>query len=229
MRTFNVPLHSPLYPNPPYFYEDFKKISVICEVETKNLVEIIPEPLELGDTNTIEIYVMSTEKNTLGPFKEGGVVIPVKYKDTIGGTIAYMYVTSDAALCCGREIWGYPKKIADIAFEENGGEIKGNVNREGIDIISVSCKLNGKEIEMPKLYPRFLVRIIPKVDGPGIESKKVVLVEAESKDIQVRTGEAFLKLGHSSVDPIYKIEPINIIGAIYTSCKLHLPYGKELR
>ncbi len=51
----------------------------------------------------------------------------------------YEYVTTDDALCGGREVWGYSKKFAGVTVEEQaGGRIRARVERRGEVLIDAA-------------------------------------------------------------------------------------------
>jgi acetoacetate decarboxylase len=48
------------------------------------------------------------------------------------------------AMAGGREIWGYPKKIANIALQREGDTVEGWTERHGIQFMKVKANLSGK-------------------------------------------------------------------------------------
>jgi hypothetical protein len=82
---------------------------------------------------------------SIGPYNECGVAIAVTPPDTrlpwiplysllrhpdknrIGFHILDLPVTTAAACAAGREIWGYPKFVAEIGFSQKGREFSGSV------------------------------------------------------------------------------------------------------
>jgi acetoacetate decarboxylase len=57
----------------------------------------------------------------------------------------WMIVNDDTALIYGRELLGYPKKMAEIPFEDDGKEITASLTRRGVEVISVSAERIKKE------------------------------------------------------------------------------------
>ena len=62
----------------------------------------------------------------------------------IGFFIASMSVTNDIALILGREVFRYPKKIANINLEEEGNQVKGWTDRYGFRFLDLRDSLSGK-------------------------------------------------------------------------------------
>ena len=78
---------------------------------------MVPEPLEvIGDTVNYE-FIRMPDSTGFGDYTETGQVIPVRFKDkdgTVqeGGYVHAMYLDDNSPIAGGREIWGFPKKLA---------------------------------------------------------------------------------------------------------------------
>src|SRR5262249_56078636 len=81
------------------------------------LREVVPEPLEVvGDIVNYE-FIRMPDSTGFGDYTETGQVIPVRFRDkdgTVqeGGYVHAMYLDDNAPIAGGREIWGFPKKLA---------------------------------------------------------------------------------------------------------------------
>src|SRR5699024_11750381 len=66
-------------------------------------------------------------------------VVPIKYEDKLGGYYFYEYENDDRAIAAGRDLWGYPKKYADIELvEENGQYLDRKSTRLNSSHVSIS-------------------------------------------------------------------------------------------
>ena len=78
----------------------------------------MPEPLEVvGDTVNYE-FIRMPDSTGFGDYTETGQVIPVRFKDKDGtmqegGYVHAMYLDDNSPIAGGREIWGFPKKLAN--------------------------------------------------------------------------------------------------------------------
>jgi hypothetical protein len=81
------------------------------------------------------------------PCVRGGQDVPLLGALTgeIGGHVDFLPVTTEASVALGREIWGYPKVLADVRFDRRGGEWTVTLEREG----QLICRLDG-----PSARPR---------------------------------------------------------------------------
>jgi len=230
-KNANMPLWCPLFEDPPYRYTNMQKLSVVCEVERKIIEEMLPAPLEpIEGDNRITVYIATAEEvNPIGVYTHCGIEVPCKFKGIQGGCVVYQGVTTEAALCSGREIWGFPKKLIKGEFKRDGWRISGYAEREGVRLFTVTSELDPDvKVEAPKLFPRLLVRVIPRGDRPGIDSRKVFLVKSELTIKEKLCGNVHLVLEGSVRDPFYKLQPKRILGGVYTKLDLVLPYGEEI-
>jgi len=228
-------IKSDLYPLPPYKYEEYRKLSAYCEGNENEIRDLIPSPLEYV-TNIFEVSIINITKiSGLKPYMEAALAVPVKYKNNFGGHVAYEWTSTDDALCCGREIWGYPKKLLDRAeLLEKENLIKGNVWRKGAKILSINFQIDTKHInfEPPILQPRLQLKIIPRANGTGEDVKKIILIPVKGwlpyEATLLKTGKAAVSFEQSESDPLYRLMPIRVLSGAFAVGSFILDYGEEL-
>ncbi|HRP77778.1 MAG TPA: acetoacetate decarboxylase family protein, partial [Aquamicrobium sp.] len=125
--SFN-PLNSPNYPAPPWTYTGARVLNFACRAANPAaLAAWIPQGLRhRGEPGEFAVWFAHVPNiPEIGPdysSNECGIVIPVATEDGIGGsTFAIMLVDNDVALAGGREIWGYPKKLAQVEIRDAAG------------------------------------------------------------------------------------------------------------
>lgn len=90
------------------------------------------------------------------PYKEFAISVPVQYEpsvnipalpllvpqwfETFGLYVHHLPVTTPEAYEFGVEIWGYPKFVAEISFENSEGRSRCMLRAEGRDIITLEVK-----------------------------------------------------------------------------------------
>jgi acetoacetate decarboxylase len=181
-ENYSIPFQCGLYPPPPYYYNNVRSLNIgfRCPLDIKR--KFIPHELKPNEELDTFIIVEYPE-STIGPYFEVVVVLSCKYKDKPGSYLANLYVDSDAAFAAGREIWGYPKKMAEIklsSIKEN--IITGSLTRKEITIFDTEVELdtNVVEVDFEKLNemkaPVYTLKIIPDVtdnDNPLIRQLTV--------------------------------------------------------
>lgn len=79
------------------------------------------------------------------PYQEAALLVRVRTIFGEGLHCCWMVVNDDTALIYGRELLGYPKKLADISFEESGVKVSASVIRRGIKVMSLEAERGAAE------------------------------------------------------------------------------------
>ena len=73
---------------------------------------MVPEPLEVAEPVVKYEFIRMPDSTGFGDYTETGQVIPVRFKGEQGGYVHAMYLDDEAPIAGGRELWGFPKKLA---------------------------------------------------------------------------------------------------------------------
>jgi hypothetical protein len=126
---------------------------------------LIPKELELinipalGGQAAANLVFAKYRECDLGPYMEVIVSIPVLHEGQIYAYVPAIYVDNDAALLAGREIGGYPKKLAQITMRNYGNLFLSHIARGSIqkktddpnftDLASSSVAKGGQLLSVP--------------------------------------------------------------------------------
>jgi len=80
-----------------------------------------------------------------GAYNEAALLVHVRTPLGKGVYCPWMIVDDDTAMIYGRELLGYPKKMAVIPFNDDGKKITASLTRRGIEVISVGAERVKKE------------------------------------------------------------------------------------
>ena len=211
---YSMPSTSPLYPEPPFYFENNKFISIVFSTTKDALLELVPSPLIPNPQNLAYIYIGILNVPQRGTYKEAGIGIPAFFGEQIGNYILYLYLDEAFAIVPGREIWGWPKKDAEITFIEGNGAYDARVTRAGTTIISLS--LNNLELVEPRPdsanTPHFNLKIIPSVKKnypPDVLQLTTSTVISTKKALF--QGKASLVFKSSPDDPLGNLPVLEIL------------------
>ena len=116
-KAFAMPLNDPAYPKGPYKFYNREFVVITYRTDPDVLRALVPEPLEVvGDTVNYE-FIRMPDSTGFGDYTETGQVIPVRFRGSDGvvqeGSYVHaMYLDDNSPIAGGREIWGFPKKLA---------------------------------------------------------------------------------------------------------------------
>jgi acetoacetate decarboxylase len=191
----------------------------------------VPQPLVPLEGDLVYAWVNHFPTIGLGEYNEAIVSIPVELRGRKGQYIAYIYLDSDMPIGAGREIWGFPKKMARVASAKHGALLTGSVERGGIEILRVS--LAGMQPAEPEALsgfsqPIYNFKLIPSAEE-GAPPAVCQLTATTLQNIKIRTvvqGHATVEHRASPADPVYQLEPIEMLGGYYCELDFDLGYGE---
>ena len=128
----------------------------------------------------------------------------------------------------GREIYGWPKKDAEISFIEENDGISAQVVRDGVTLVDAALHRSARIDPIPPQpgTPWFNLKLIPSVKKnapPDVMQLTSTLMESETRELY--KGSATLELCSSDSDPLGDIPVLGIVEGRYTVDDITLGYG----
>jgi len=207
-------------------------LGAMFETKQEIVKRLLPPPLEPADTPGGFMFIAHYPETNLGPgYRESALYLRCKYQGELGSYCLSMPIDSEEdRMHNGRDIFGFPKKMARIHLERNGPEVYGWVERKGIRFVEVKAKLSGTLPELPKLGATFLFKAMPRIDlKPGFDGPVLLCrhqTEIEMKSLEI--GTAQINFRDSYADPWAEIEITKIIAAFYLVSDNTMLPGKVL-
>jgi acetoacetate decarboxylase len=141
-----------------------------------------------------------------------------------------MYLNDHPPIAGGRELWGFPKKLASPEMRVEKDTL-GGVLRYGpvpVAIATMGYKhrtLAHEPILKSLSAPNFLLKIIPHVDG---SPRICELVRYYLEDITVKgawEGPAALELFHHALAPVASLPVLEVLGGVHILTDMTLGLG----
>ena len=134
-----------------------------------------------------------------GDYTEAGQVIPVRFEGRAGNYTLCMFLNDHPPIAAGRELWGFPKKLAGPSLRTETDTLVGTLDYGPVRVATGTMGYKHKEADAAATKeelaaPNFLLKIIPHVDG---SPRICELVEYHLEDIEVKgvwTGPGALSL-----------------------------------
>ena len=234
--AFAMPLTNPSYPPGPYRFVDREYLIITYRTDPDALRRVVPEPLEILDPVVKYEFIRMPNSTGFGDYTESGQVIPVRLPDGKGGgqtggyTLA-MFLDDDPPIAGGRELWGFPKKLANPTLRVEHDTLVGTLDFGPVRIATGTMGYKHRVVpEQTILHalaePGFLLKIIPHVDGtPRI----CELVRYHLRDLVFKggwTGPATLELHPHALAPIADLPVLEVISATHLIADLTLDLGE---
>ena len=142
-----------------------------------------------------------------------------------------MFLDDHPPIAGGRELWGFPKKLAKPTLRAQIDTLVGTLDYGPVRIATGTMGYKHKSADLAAvkaslLAPNFLLKIMPHVDGtPRI----CEIVEYYLEDIDLKgawTGPAALSLAPHALAPIAELPVLEVVSGIHIIADLTLGLGK---
>jgi acetoacetate decarboxylase len=229
--AFAMPLTNPAYPRGPYRFYDREFIVITYRTDREALEAVVPEPLEIDEPIVKYEFIRMPDSTGFGDYTETGQVIPVSYKGEKGAYVHAMYLDDDAPIAGGRELWGFPKKLASPKISHDGDVIVCTLRYGQALCVSASIGYKHRILEAAPIaqsltQPNFLLKIIPHVDG---SPRVLELVRYHMTDIVMKgaweSPAAIDLYSHVACD-VARLPVREVISAVHFRADLTLALGE---
>ena len=239
---YSIPINAPLYEGPTYKYRATNTILCIFRTSKELLEAVVPKPLTYNSDHYVYAWVNHLPRTTgFCHYREMFLTIPVEYpgKDGMvaGNYNAHLYLDNDSPIAAGREIYGYPKKLARVHFSEQEDVLTRSVERGGHEIFKVSIS---PRVSLPVdpidplvaqlALPFINYKLIPSVvEGAKPDVAQLTLMELENFVLtKLDTGPSLVEFNSSPADPLGMFKVEEVIAGYYMEGQYDLPYGSVL-
>ena len=230
-NAFAMPLTSPSFPPGPYRFVNREYLIITYRTDPKALEAVVPEPLKVAAPHVKYEFIRMPDSSGFGDYTESGQVIPVTFQGKPGGYVHSMFLDDEAPIAAGREIWGFPKKLANVSFKVETDTLLGTLDYGRIRIATGTMGYKYKALDTAAIAKAmveqsFLLKIIPHVDcTPRI----CELVRYYLEDVTVKgawTGPAGLDLAQHALAPLAELPVLEIVSATHFVADLTLGLGE---
>lgn len=233
-EAFAMPVHNPAYPRPPFRFINREYFIITYETDPDALRAIVPEPLKPENNLVHYEFIRMPDSSGFGDYTESGQVVSVR--DPQGRLANYthsMYLDDEGPIAGGREIWGFPKKLARPVLSVDGndtllGTLDYGTQRVATGTMGYKHHVLNNEDERRKLAdtPNYLLKVIPHVDGTA---RICELVRFYLRDVTVLgawSGPAAIELHPHALAPVADLPVRRVVGARHVIANLTLDVGE---
>jgi len=232
-RAYSMPLTSPSFPPGPYRFVDREYLIVTYRTDREALEAVVPAPLEITEPLVKFEFIRMPDSTGFGDYTESGQVIPVSFRGKRGGYVHSMYLNDDAPIAGGRELWGFPKKLANPSLSVTADTLIGTLDYGPVRVATGTMgfkhrALDTGPIEQSLKAPNYLLKIIPHVDG---SPRILELVQYFIEDLTVKgawEGPAALELAQHALAPVAALPVREVVGAVHILSDLTLGLGEVI-
>jgi acetoacetate decarboxylase len=229
-NAYAMPLTSPAFPPGPYRFKNREFLIVTYRTDMDALRAVVPEPLQVTEPIVKYEFIRMPDSTGFGDYTESGQVIPVTFEGVAGGYVHSMYLNDEAPIAGGRELWGFPKKLASPKVSVETDTLLGTLDYGSVRVATATMGYKHSTLDVDKvkagmLTPNYLLKIIPHVDG---SARICELVRYFLEDVTVKgawTGPAALELAHHALAPVARLPVLEVISGTHILTDMTLGLG----
>ena len=233
-NAFAMPYTSPAFPVGPYRFVNREFMIITYRTDREALEKVVPEPLEIDEPLVSFEWIKMPDSNGFGSYTESGQVIPVKLDGKPGAYVHAMYLDDGPPILGGRELWGFPKKLASPCLNVAKETLVGTLDFSGVRVATGTMGYKHRDLKEADVMtglnlPNYLLKIVPHVDG---SARVCELVRYHMVDIVYKgawTGPAAIDLVHHALAPVAQLPVREVIGAKHILCDLTLGLGEVVK
>ncbi|MCM2131537.1 acetoacetate decarboxylase [Larsenimonas rhizosphaerae] len=238
-KTPSLPEHSvampwdcPSYPPGPYRFVNREFFNITYRTDAQALRRVLPEPLTFDEPLVKFEFINMPDSTGFGQYVESGQVIPCLLEGKAYGYQRAMYLDDHAPIAGGRELWGFPKKLATPRLSIMHDTLTGTLEYAGMPVAQATMGFKHRALDTNRVRqdmldtPTLLYKLIPHVDGsPRIAE----LVEVGLEDLVIKgawEGPGRLQLYEHVFAPVADLPVRDIVSVQHLLTDLTLPYGR---
>ncbi len=230
-NAFAMPLTSPAFPPGPYRFTNREYLIVTYRTDPDALRAVVPEPLEISEPLVKYEFIRMPDSTGFGDYTESGQVIPVGFGGAKGGYVHSMYLNDHPPIAGGRELWGFPKKLATPVLEVEIDTLVGTLDYGKVRIAKATMGFKHRAADRAAVLaalaaPNFLLKIIPHVDG---SARICELVRYYTTDVTLKgawSGPGSLELHPHALAPVAGLPVLEVESALHFVADLTLGLGE---
>jgi acetoacetate decarboxylase len=229
-KAFAMPLTSPSFPVGPHRFVDREYLSITYRTDPAALQRLVPEPLKVPEPLVKFQFIRMPDSSGFGEYRAAGQIVPVTFDGKPGNYCHCLFLDAEAALAGGREIWGFPEKLAQTSFKVETDTLLGTLDYGRIRLATGTMGYKYQTRDAAAMArdmsePNYLLKIIPHVDcTPRI----VELVRYNFEDVKLKgawTGPSALTLASHALAPVSELPVREIVAATHFVADLTLGLG----
>jgi acetoacetate decarboxylase len=231
----SIPVDAPYYQEPPFFYRDVQAVTILYETDAEAAADLLPDGVSLPLPAQAALVVVYYPSSTFGPYNEAILTVRCALDGVPHSYIAQIVVDTVPPLVGGREIWGFPKKIARISLCEDQELVRGTVERpEGVRLVTATMRPERpvEPAEEAAGGGSLSLKVIPSAEK-GRPPSVAELIRVPTTDRVVHeawSGPATISFDAASeLDPWHRLPVRKVLGGVRSRYDFTLPHGEIVR
>ncbi|HWB67822.1 MAG TPA: acetoacetate decarboxylase family protein [Mycobacteriales bacterium] len=175
------------------------------ETDAAAVAAVLPPPLTPPAEPLVRVTIATVDVGRGYPvFGAGTFAVHASHEGVDGDYALVMPMTTEQAVIGGRETFGEPKKLAEVALQRDGDAVRGWFARMGVTFVEVTGKVVEELAPTPdRRRTSFYLKFLPSVGGKGFDGDPaLVYCHRDEKTKSLWRVEGDVVLRESRFDPV---------------------------
>jgi acetoacetate decarboxylase len=199
-------------------------VHAVWETDPEALAAVLPPPLKPTAVPYVRATINQVDMSGVAGQGSGGaflgaaaISVACAHGGAEGWYCLVMPMTTERALVGGREVFGEPKKLGEVAVRRDGDEVAGTCARHGVTFVEIRGRL-AEELEPLAPYRKldFYLKFLPAVDGDGFDADPLLVHcyrTEKTRALHRVEGEVILR--DSDFDPVADLPVRRVVEIAY--------------
>ncbi len=184
-------------------YHNAQYLTAVVEVDEQAMQRWLPAGMTLAKPARADLFCAYFPENVYtGAYHEAGLFVHIKVGRKYGIFCPWMILDDDRAMIIGRELLGYPKKMGEISWDNDGSRIIAKASRRGTSLIEMDAVLGEVLHDAPPILG------LPHrnmTGGLGLGLPREVRFTPVEHPVEVRKVDMKLRFTGTDNDPLHQM------------------------
>ena len=174
------------------------------ETDPEVLTSVLPRPLEPSSDPVAKVTFATVDIAGLPTFGAGSFSVQCTHEGTLGYYCLVMPMSTEQSVIGGRETFGEPKKIGQVAVDLDGDSVHGTMTRMGVTFAEFTGRVTESlDVPGPETRTDFYFKALPAPDGKGFDADPSLVYCTREETVRwVKRCDGDLVLRDSRFDPV---------------------------
>ncbi len=188
----------------PFIFEGARLLLIDVAVSWEAAARLLPPPLSLSRPAVATFFFADYPKTAFGSvYQEAGLML--RGRDDGGDFVhcPWIVVDDSTGMILGRELFGFPKRMAEVDFEITDRAATGVVHRRGAELLRIEARLGGIDSDPAPLFTQRCVNAV----GSLVTGMSLMEASSSERIHEQRSALGKVLVGSSPPDDLAALEP----------------------
>ncbi len=240
-----LPVWTPYFESPPHIFKGTTSVSIICKAPAGVLSQLLAYPLKPAEADPTYFHIWAIKADEVimeTQTQRGSLIVdigvPASFENHVGRHCFAEYINVGFGTSAGRELFGWPKKLAELSWSVYDDDVHIEVKRDGYTLVMLDITKPASQDQ--GAWPSIVglrdsdsyLQVRPNGScAPDGSPLLDVLTQSTDDAFDFKSSEragAKVRLFDGPTDPLSFLGPIDVVAARVDTYDFEFGWGKVL-